>query len=75
MDGIALLESLQGEQFDYIFADISLGKFDHLDLALNLTKVGGFYIIDDILPQPNWPPEHLDNFRVTKLSGQRGLLC
>ncbi|MEO8607263.1 MAG: class I SAM-dependent methyltransferase [Chloroflexota bacterium] len=87
MDGIALLESLQGEQFDFIFADTWPGKFDRLDLALNLVKIGGFYIVDDMLPQPNWPPEHLakvmalldtfdhlENFRVTKMAWASGLV-
>jgi predicted O-methyltransferase YrrM len=86
-DGIALLESLQGESFDFIFADTWPGKFDRLDLALNLVKVGGFYIVDDMLPQPNWPEEHaakvaalldtfdhLDNFRVTKMEWATGLV-
>jgi predicted O-methyltransferase YrrM len=87
MDGIAFLASLQGQSFDFIFADTWPGKFDRLDLALNLLKVGGFYIVDDILPQPNWPSEHhakvaalldtfdhLDNFRVTKMEWTTGIV-
>lgn len=87
MDGIALLESLQGEKFDFIFADTWPGKFDRLDLALNLVKVGGFYIIDDMLPQENWPPEHrakvthllttlddLGNYTITKMAWATGLV-
>ena len=44
--------------FDLIFADSWPGKFTHLDEALATLKSGGFYIIDDLLPQPNWPPDH-----------------
>ena len=41
-----------------IFNLKSLGKFSSLELALNLVKKGGFYIIDDLLPQDNWPEGH-----------------
>jgi len=44
--------------FDLIFADTWPGKFDHLEDALALLKSGGFYVIDDMLPQPNWPDGH-----------------
>jgi len=29
-----------------------------LDEALQLLKVGGLYIVDDMLPQPSWPEDH-----------------
>ncbi len=45
-------------QFDLIFADTWPGKFTHLNEALTAIKPGGFYVIDDLLPQPNWPPDH-----------------
>jgi len=57
-DGAEFLEALQGRQFDLIFADAWPGKFHDLDFALSLLAPGGFYVIDDLLPQPNWPPEH-----------------
>ncbi len=57
-DGAEFLAELQGEQFDLIFADTWAGKFNELDLALSLLKRGGFYVIDDLLPQPNWPEGH-----------------
>lgn len=57
-DGGAWLRSYQGSSFDLIFADAWPGKFDTLDETLALVKVGGFYIIDDLLPQPNWPVGH-----------------
>lgn len=57
-DGTEFLAELQGQQFDLIFADTWAGKFNALDLALALLKRGGFYVIDDLLPQPNWPEGH-----------------
>ena len=57
-DGASFLASLSGRQFDYIFADTWPGKYDHLDEALALLKPGSLYIIDDMLPQANWPADH-----------------
>jgi predicted O-methyltransferase YrrM len=44
--------------FDLVFADAMPGKYVALDEALALVKPGGFYIVDDMLPQPNWPEGH-----------------
>ena len=44
--------------FDLVFADTWPGKFTHLDEALAAVKPGGFYVIDDLLPQQNWPENH-----------------
>ncbi len=44
--------------FDLIFADAWPGKYAHLDETLSLLKPGGIYLIDDMLPQPNWPAGH-----------------
>src|SRR5688572_25127948 len=30
----------------------------HLDTALGLLKAGSIYLVDDMLPQPNWPSDH-----------------
>lgn len=57
-DGAAFLGRCQAMQFDLIYADTWPGKFTHLDLALSLLRVGGIYVIDDLLPQPNWPEDH-----------------
>src|SRR5262245_39837941 len=45
-------------QLDLIYADAWPGKFSHLDQALALLRLGGIYLIDDLLPQPNWPEGH-----------------
>lgn len=46
--------------FDYIFADTWHGKYLLLDNVLSMLNTGGFYIIDDMLPQPNWPEGHAE---------------
>lgn len=44
--------------FDYIFADTWHGKYLLLEETLRMLNKGGLYIIDDMLPQPNWPDGH-----------------
>jgi predicted O-methyltransferase YrrM len=61
--GIIWLKEYKGEKFDLIFADAMPGKYDLFEEAFSLLKDGGFYIIDDMLPQPNWPEGHAE--RVT----------
>jgi len=58
MDGGQFLQQSRSSQFDLIYADAWPGKFTHLDQALSLLCPGGVYIIDDLLPQPNWPEGH-----------------
>ncbi len=57
-DGGEWLSRAGQDQFDLIFADSWPGKYTHLDEALRLLKRGGLYVIDDMLPQPNWPDGH-----------------
>lgn len=58
MGGDKFIQQAQAESFDLIYADAIPGKFSHLDETLALLKPGGFYIIDDLLPQPTWPENH-----------------
>lgn len=44
--------------FDIIFADAFPGKYELLTETLNLLKPGGLYIVDDMLPQADWPEDH-----------------
>ena len=60
-DGSKWIKNHKGEQFDLVFADAWPGKYSDIDEVLNLIKVGGFYIIDDMNVQPNWPEGHQDN--------------
>jgi predicted O-methyltransferase YrrM len=64
-DGNVFLREVQGRSFDLIFADTWAGKYENLELALNLLTPGGLYVIDDMDPQPTWPSGH--DKKVTQL--------
>ena len=59
-DGDRFVQTLaeRKERFDFIFADTWAGKYRYLEEALGLLNKGGIYLIDDMLPQPNWPDGH-----------------
>jgi predicted O-methyltransferase YrrM len=57
MDGAAFLRQASSP-FDLVYADAWPGKFSDLDRALSLLRPGGMYVVDDLLPQPNWPESH-----------------
>jgi predicted O-methyltransferase YrrM len=59
-DGYTWLKQYAGEKFDLIFADAMPGKYDLFEETFALLKAGGFYIIDDMLPQVNWPVGHAE---------------
>lgn len=86
-DGDEFLRSLSGRHFDFIFADTWSGKYRLIDEALSLVSPSGLYVIDDMLPQPNWPEGHAekvahlistleqrDDFRITKMSWASGVI-
>ncbi|WP_299325544.1 O-methyltransferase [uncultured Maribacter sp.] len=60
-DGTDWIKDYSGAKFDLIFADAWPGKYSEIDEVLDLLQVGGFYIIDDMTKQPNWPTGHEDN--------------
>lgn len=57
-DGGEWVVKNRDEKYDYIFADTWHGKYLLLDEMLSMLNKGGIYIIDDMLPQPNWPDGH-----------------
>lgn len=57
-DAAEWIRSNGQNKYDLIFADAWPGKFEYLDETLALVKTGGYYLIDDLLPQPNWPAGH-----------------
>lgn len=57
-DGEDWVKNNKGQKFDYIFADTWHGKYLLLDEVLEMLNAGGLYIVDDMLPQPNWPEGH-----------------
>jgi len=86
-DGGEWIQKNQHLKFDLIFADAWPGKYSFLDEVLAMVKPGGFYIIDDMLHQPNWPEGHdknvekllsylesLPDIRFTKLNWSTGLV-
>jgi predicted O-methyltransferase YrrM len=86
-DGGTFIERQTLGSYDFVFADARPGKFNHLEEALALVRVGGLYFVDDLLPQPNWPDGHAptvsalierlathDRFVATKLMWASGLM-
>lgn len=86
-DGSDWIKNYSGEKFDLIFADTWPGKYSELEETLDLLKIGGFYILDDMNPQPNWPEGHAEkakilteklesmkNFTYTKMDWSTGLI-
>ncbi|WP_339921940.1 SAM-dependent methyltransferase [uncultured Cyclobacterium sp.] len=76
-----------GPQFDLVFADAWPGKYSQIDEILSLVKVGGFYIIDDMSFQKNWPIGHAEkaenlikylekreDFNLTKMDWSTGVI-
>jgi len=70
-----------------IFADTWPGKFYDLEETLALIKPGGFYVIDDMNTQPDWPEGHQqkvhllveyleqrDDFSLTKMNWSTGII-
>jgi len=77
-DAESVLDELEaeGRRFDFIFADTWMGKYFRLESTLQLLKPGGLYVIDDMLPQANWPDGH--EAKVAELTAnldQRSDLC
>ena len=64
-DGAEWIKSNQAQSFSFIFADAWPGKYLLLDETLQMVEQGGLYIIDDMLPQENWPTGHAE--KATKL--------
>jgi predicted O-methyltransferase YrrM len=57
-DGLDFVRGQARGVFDLIFADAMPGKYEGLDETLALLAPGGLYVVDDMLPQPNWPDNH-----------------
>src|SRR5258707_4406425 len=89
MEGNSFIDTMtqQGKTFDLIFADMSPGKFEHLREVLQLLKIGGMYIVDDLLPLLTWEAEHFTrvsrlistleqrgDLKITRLNWASGLL-
>jgi predicted O-methyltransferase YrrM len=86
-DGSKWIKHAKGNKFDLIFADAWPGKYSDLDQTLEFLTKGGMYIIDDMIPQPNWPEGHQDlvdaliekledrdDLQLTKLNWSTGII-
>ena len=86
-DGTSWIKNYKGDKFDLVFADAWPGKYSETDEVLDLIKVGGFYVIDNMKTQPNWPEGHQDNvnkliayleeredFSLTKMDWSTGII-
>ena len=75
-DGYLWITGYSGPSFDLIFADAMPGKYDLFNETIALLKQGGLYIIDDMLPQPNWPEGHADRVEkfILMLENRRDLI-
>lgn len=62
--GLEFLREQAAASYDFVFADAMPGKYEGLEDALAVVKEGGFYVIDDLLPQPNWPEGHAEKVPV-----------
>ncbi|MCL6273217.1 class I SAM-dependent methyltransferase [Muricauda sp. 2012CJ35-5] len=74
-DGTTWIKQNQHKKFDLIFADAWPGKYDLLDETLGMLKSGGFYVIDDMNPQSNWPDGHADKATalITELDNRKDI--
>jgi predicted O-methyltransferase YrrM len=77
IDGADFLQQSRPEHYDFVYADSWPGKFSHLQLALDQLRAGGIYLIDDLLPQTNWPPGHDDKVAVLieQLQAKKGYVA
>ncbi len=86
-DGVEWIKKYKGRKFDLVFADAWPGKYSEIEEALELISIGGIYIIDDMIYQPNWPNGHQENveklieyleeredFNLTKMNWSTGII-
>ena len=75
-DAYEWIRHYKGEKFDFIFADAMPGKYDLFDETIAMLNSGGIYIIDDMLPQSNWPLGHDEKVRsfINRLESRDDLL-
>ena len=86
-DAAVWIKNHKLEKFDLIFADAWPGKYSDIELILGMVAVGGYYVIDDMTKQPNWPEGHEEHvkrlvaflesreeFNLTKMNWSTGVL-
>jgi predicted O-methyltransferase YrrM len=86
-DAGAWISSYSGKKFDLVFADAMPGKYELFEETIGLLNSHGYYLVDDMLPQPNWPEGHdkkvedfikqvsrRDDLVITKLDWSTGIM-
>jgi predicted O-methyltransferase YrrM len=86
-DGYEWIKQCNEPEFDLIFADAMPGKYELFEEAIALLKRGGFYVVDDMIQQSNWPDGHAEkveifidemennkNITLTKLNWSTGII-
>ncbi|MEM6805248.1 MAG: class I SAM-dependent methyltransferase [Bacteroidota bacterium] len=86
-DGSEWIKNYTGDGFDLIFADAWPGKYSEIEEILSMVNIGGFYVIDDMKAQPNWPEGHQEkvdqlisylerrkDFSLTKMDWSTGVI-
>jgi predicted O-methyltransferase YrrM len=56
--GLRFLEQQKDDAYDFIYADTWPGKYVGFDHSLRILRPAGMIVMDDMLPQPNWPADH-----------------
>ena len=57
-DAGAWIKNYQGRKFDLVFADAMPGKYELFEETIGFLNSHGYYLVDDMLRQPNWPEGH-----------------
>jgi predicted O-methyltransferase YrrM len=57
-DADTWLSNYDGEPFDLAFVDCPPGKSHRLTDLLALLRVGGLYVVDDMVLDPSWPDDY-----------------
>ena len=86
-EGSQWIKNNADKKFDLIFADAWPGKYSELKEILDLVAPGGFYVIDDMVRQSNWPDGHdkiakkligkletRDDFFIIKMTWSTGII-
>ncbi len=63
-DGHQFLKRQPEASYDFVFADAMPGKYEGMEDCLRIVKHGGFYIVDDLIPQVKWPEGHAEKVPV-----------
>lgn len=57
-DAVEWLDAYEGPDFDLVFVDTTVAKFERRDAVFAHMAPGSLFIADDLLPQPKWTEQH-----------------